>query len=169
MLLNEKGRFFIKDLEQMEEDKANEKIKKRRHAETAGYGRGEEIDSDIEEEEMRKLQGKIKDSRSISKDPSNKFKAANPPVMRKRDAKQQGHIVKSSANLYTSKKGKGDVLKAGTHEPYAYIKLNPEMLNPRKKSQAVASFAGVVSHGKKVDKRTMKRKEGMLAGMSAKQ
>ena len=77
----------------MEEDKANEKIKKRRHAETAGYGRGEEIDSDIEDEEMRKLQGKIKDSRSISKDPSNKFKAANPPVMRKRDAKQQGHIV----------------------------------------------------------------------------
>lgn len=150
----------------MEEDKNNEKIKKRKHAEITGYGPGEEIDSDIEDEEMRKLQGKIKDSRSKSKEPLNKFRQANPTVVRKRDLKSSGHIVKSSADLYKSKKGKGDVLKAGTHEPYAYIKLNPEMLNPRKKSLAVASFAGVVSHGKKIDKRTNKRKEGMLAGMS---
>jgi len=25
------------------------------------------------------------------------------------------------------------MLKAGTHEPYAYIKLNPEMLHPKRK------------------------------------
>lgn len=73
-----------------------------------------------------------------------------------------------SGQSYLSKKGKGDVLRAGTHEPYAYIKLNPEMLNPRKKTQAVNSFAGIVSHGKKLEKRTGKRKEGMLAGMSTK-
>jgi len=42
------------------------------------------------------------------------------------------------------------------------------MLNPKNKSKAVASFAGVVSHGKKIDKRTMKRKDGMLAGLSVK-
>lgn len=73
-----------------------------------------------------------------------------------------------SGQSYLSKKGKGDVLRAGTHEPYAYIKLNPEMLNPRKKTQAVNSFAGIVSHGKKLEKRTGKRKDGMLAGMSTK-
>lgn len=39
----------------MEEDKNNEKINKRKHAEITGYGPGEEIDSDIEDEEMRKL------------------------------------------------------------------------------------------------------------------
>lgn len=88
--------------------------------------------------------------------------------MKKRDAKAAGHIVKASADQYKSSKGKGDVLKPGTHEPYAYIKLNPEMLNPKNKSKAVASFAGVVSHGKKIDKRTMKRKDGMLAGLSVK-
>jgi hypothetical protein len=42
------------------------------------------------------------------------------------------------------------------------------MLNPKKKAQAVGSFAAVVSHGKKTDKRTGKRKEGLLAGMSVK-
>lgn len=53
--------------------------------------------------------------------------------MRKRDAKAAGHIVKSSGDQYKGK-GKGDMLKAGTHEPYAYIKLNPDMLNPKKKA-----------------------------------
>ena len=44
-----------------------------------------------------------------------------------------GHHIKETGEMYRSKKGKGDVLKAGMHEPYAYIRLNPEMLNPRKK------------------------------------
>lgn len=86
VMLNEGGRFLIKDLEQMDEDKANEKIKKRRFAEVTGYGKGEEIDSDIEDEEIRALHGKVKDIRSKSKEPFNKFKAANPLVpMKKRD------------------------------------------------------------------------------------
>jgi hypothetical protein len=88
--------------------------------------------------------------------------------MKKRDLKaDKGHIIKASGDQYKSDKGKGDVLKAGTHEPYAYIKLNPEMLNPKKKHLAVQSFASVVSHGKKTDKRTMKRKSGMLAGLTS--
>lgn len=104
--------------------------------------------------------------------------AVTAPSMKKRDMKgsqkagaagSAGHIVKQSGDVYKSRKGKGDVLKVGTHEPYAYIKLNPEMLNPRKKSQAVQSFSGVVSHGKKLDKRSGKKKEGMLAGLSYKE
>lgn len=60
--------------------------------------------------------------------------------MKKRDMKAKaktntgGHIVKASGSEYSSKKGRGDVLKAGKFEPYAYIRLNPEMLNPRKKN-----------------------------------
>jgi len=97
-----------------------------------------------------------------------------PASGRKRDQKQVkkmgkgpsgGHIFQQSGSVYQSQKGKGDVLKPGQHEPYAYIKLNPEMLNHRKKAQAVQSFASVVSVGKKTDKRTNKRKDGFLAGL----
>ena len=79
-----------------------------------------------------------------------------------------GHIVKYSGEAYKSSKGKGDVLKAGKHEPFAYIKLNPKMLNKRYKEQAVKSFEGVVSHGKKEQKRSGKKSEGLLSGMAFK-
>lgn len=65
--------------------------------------------------------------------------------------------MRESGSQYRSAKGKGDNLKAGQHEPYAYIRLNPAMLNQKKKQQAIQSFAGVVSHGKKADKRTGKK------------
>ena len=62
-------------------------MKKRRRADITGYGPGEKIDSDLEDEEMRSL-GKAKDSRSKSQDPVNKFKAANPNAApKKRDQK----------------------------------------------------------------------------------
>lgn len=32
-----------------------------------------------------------------------------------------GHFEKFSGEAYKSEKGKGDVLKAGQHEPFAYI------------------------------------------------
>ena len=63
------------------------------------------------------------------------------------------------------------MLKVGTHEPYAYFQLNPDMLNPRKKKQAVATFEGVVSHGKKTDKRSGKKAQfanSTFAGVSVK-
>ncbi len=82
-----------------------------------------------------------------------------------------GHRVLASATAYKSDKGRGDVLKAGKHEPYAYYQLNPEMLNPRKRKQAVQTFEDVVSHGKKADKRSGKKQSmasGALAGLSIK-
>lgn len=84
---------------------------------------------------------------------------------------KSGHHHKFSGDEYKSKKGSGDMLKAGKHEPFAYIQLNPEMLNPRKKNQAVKSFTGIVSHGKKLNKRsgsTGKKNEGLLQGMGFK-
>lgn len=89
--------------------------------------------------------------------------------MKAKDKVRGGHRVMQSGSTYKSDKGKGDVLKAGKHEPYAYFQLNPEMLNPRKKKQAVQTFEGVVSHGKKLDKRSGKKiSSGTLAGLAIK-
>lgn len=80
-----------------------------------------------------------------------------------------GHRVVQSGSQYKSDRAQGDVLKAGKHEPYAYYQLNPEMLNPRKKKQAIQTFEGVVSHGKKLDKRASKKiGSGPLAGLTIK-
>jgi len=73
-----------------------------------------------------------------------------------------GHIVKYSASAYKSAKGQGDTLKAGKYEPFAYIQLNPKMLNKRNKTKAIKSFEGVVSHGKKLNKRKGQSEEGGL-------
>ena len=113
-------------------------------------------------EQIAKMQGQS--ASKIIAQRREDLPGSNASMMRKRDVKmlqhkqkQGGHFVKASADAYKSKKGKGDVLKAGQHEPYAYIKLNPEMLNPRKRKEATKSFAPLVSHGKKLDKRTGKK------------
>jgi peroxiredoxin family protein len=46
-------------------------------------------------------------------------------------------------------------LKAGQYEPYAFIKLNPKMMNKRYRDKAVKSFETVVAK-KKTDKRKLK-------------
>lgn len=74
-------------------------------------------------------------------------------MKQKREKKPEGHIVKYSGDSYKSEKGRGDVLKKGRYEPFAYIKLNPKMLNKRYRDKAVESFEGIVSHGKKENKR----------------
>ena len=42
------------------------------------------------------------------------------------------------------------------------------MLNKRNKEKAVKSFEAVVSHGKKIGKRTGKKTDGLLSGMQFK-
>lgn len=51
IMMKEAGKFFIRDLEQTTKDKEDEKAKKRSRADVEGYGDGEEVDSDLEEEE----------------------------------------------------------------------------------------------------------------------
>lgn len=67
-------------------------------------------------------------STNIYKDKSKiqKFRGRNAkPVL--------AHIEKFSGDAYKSKKGKGDVIKAGKLEPFSYIQLNPRLLNKRNK------------------------------------
>ena len=88
--------------------------------------------------------------------------------MKRAKKDEDGHIVQYSGDSYKSQKGQGDVLKKGKYEPFAYIKLNPKMLNKRNRDKAVKSFEGFVSHGKKDNKRQGKKSEGLLAGTTFK-
>lgn len=146
----------------MDKKKMNELKRKRR--DTYGYGSNEDI-SDIEDDDTKKfkptkreskdgnnanlkhadvakLQGqsasavikKLQDDRNNNRGPGGAQKKREEKAKSKTTG---GHRVVASGATYKSDKGKGDVLKAGKHEPYAYYQLNPDMLNPRKKKQAI--------------------------------
>jgi len=83
----------------------------------------------------------------------------------KNDKSKEGHFIKQSGSSFKGKGGKSDILKSGQYEPYAYIKLNPKMINKRFRDKAVKSF-GTVVEKKKQDKR--KVKDGMFAGATIK-
>ena len=51
ILLKDHGKYLIKDLEQIAQDKVKEKLRKRNHQESFGYGDGLYISSDDDEEE----------------------------------------------------------------------------------------------------------------------
>jgi hypothetical protein len=65
-------------------------------------------------------------SKGIFKEKSGvqKFRSSKPAL---------AHFEKFSGDAYKSKKGKGDVIKAGKLEPFSYIQLNPRLLNKRNK------------------------------------
>lgn len=106
----------------------------------------------------QKLATRSDASKGIYKPKSNIQKFRAKPAL--------AHIEKFSGDAYKSKKGKGDVIKAGKLEPFSYIQLNPRLLNKRNKQHAINSFSKVVSFGKKTDKRApSKTGSGMLSGM----
>lgn len=138
VLLKESGKFVIKEIK--EETKKKGMLGKRKR------------DNSQEEADRLKRQ-----KREQSK--------ARAGTMTK--AKEEGvHIVQHSGEQYKSTKGKGDVLKPGKFEPFAYIKLNPASLNKRNRDKAAKSFEGVITSGKKG--RETKKNEGMLKGVSVK-
>ena len=47
----------------------------------------------------------------------------------KESADEAGHFIKNDPSHFRSKVGKSDIIKKGEHDPFAYIKLNPKMLN----------------------------------------
>ena len=131
--MQESGKFVINDLEK----KQREKEEKKEMRKKTGYG----IDSDTDSDDDGAVVGK-KSSRDV-KHELKKFNATKRSAMtagiHKQKSLQQvkrkavGHIEKFSGDAYKSAKGKGDVLKAGKHEPFSYIQLNPRMLNKRHK------------------------------------
>lgn len=115
-------------------------------------GASEDSESANEEDNIAPSQKRLKTSLGGFK---NSKKATDSNLKKKRGrADDDGHITKYSGSAYQSSKGHGDVLKKGKYEPFAYIQLNPKMLNKRNKQKAVQSFEGVISHGKKIGKRS---------------
>ena len=164
-IAQESGKMHIKDLEQDEADKDARRLRRRKD----GYGVDEDTDSDDEKGSSTHPKGqsanalrKLIKSQKASKGASSfvQRKEASSGISKKRPAARStktgrsGHFEKHSGDRYTSAKGKGDVLKAGEHEPFSYIQLNPRLLNKRHRQQAVNSFKKVVSFGKKADKRS---------------
>ena len=149
--------MVIQDLEQMDTDKKKQKELKRKHRDVFGYGSGEEISDDSDDEGganklgKTSLKRKAKDSSNVNvKDlgklqgqsassvikqmeadkkaalakkggPTAGLKGAAGRREQKALAKKGGHRVVQSGDAYKSDKGKGDMLKAGKHEPYAYF------------------------------------------------
>jgi ribosomal RNA-processing protein 12 len=181
IIVKENGKFLIKDLEDEQSNKGKNKALKRVRQEAFGYSdEGSDTDEDMAKDpevwrkKMKELRsGKLKKlGDGVVKSAGDAIKThskGDSKLKNKRQKKDEEHIVKYSANAYKSDKTSGDVLKKGKYEPFPYIKLNPKMLNKRYKDKAVKSFEGIVSTGKKDNKRTAGNKqEGLLSGMTFK-
>ena len=77
---------------------------------------------------------------------NNKVQKRNQNSSQKQRQQQK---EKHTGKEFQSKKAKGDMLKPGQHEPYAYIPLNPKMANKRRQQKAVGQFKNIVSAAKK--------------------
>jgi len=59
------------------------------------------------------------------------------------------NVEKGPGSEYKSKSGKGDVKKAGKHDPFAYIPMSHRALNKRKMLKAKGQFSSVMNSAKK--------------------
>eukprot|EP01104_Vermistella_antarctica_P013122 TRINITY_DN392_c0_g2_i1.p2 TRINITY_DN392_c0_g2~~TRINITY_DN392_c0_g2_i1.p2 ORF type:complete len:154 (+),score=64.21 TRINITY_DN392_c0_g2_i1:670-1131(+) len=57
--------------------------------------------------------------------------------------------LQHSGTDFKSKKGSGDTRKKGKLEPYAYVKLDPAMLNKRHRHKGEDQYKGIVSAAKR--------------------
>jgi len=62
--------------------------------------------------------------------------------------KTNTHFVKFSGEEYKSKKGKGDIIKEGKYEPFAYIKLNPKATQNKNKKNYIKLFEKIMNPSK---------------------
>jgi len=75
--------------------------------------------------------------------------------------KQKGpQKQKQSGEEFSAKKGKGDILKVGKVQPYAYLPLNRTLLNKRKQKKASTQFTNIVNAAKKGAQKGSKRGGG---------
>jgi len=132
--MKESGKMIVKDFEK--EEKAREERRKKRA--TQGYGVDSDTDSDDEgatsglmkkgasarqiKNAMREHRAESLMKRSTQNSAIGKTKS-NVQIARNTFKKggNSGHIEKFSGDAYRSNKGKGDVIKAGQHEPFSYI------------------------------------------------
>nr|XP_040034063.1 RRP12-like protein [Gasterosteus aculeatus aculeatus] len=124
----------------------------------------EEEKKDILEEagvkSKRSLKRKFQDHNSdddMNVQPQHKYKAGGSGIHRSFAGRED------TGTDYKSRKGKGDVMKKGKHDPYAYIPLRKAQLNRRKRAKLQGQFKGMVRgaqkgalSGKKMQKKKRK-------------
>ncbi|KAL8567931.1 hypothetical protein ACOMHN_059053 [Nucella lapillus] len=109
---------------------------------------GEKRDSDhedlddlltmIEGGSDKKRRKRLREEAEREDEPQKKYKPGGRGIHRP--------LTKDSAHgaEYSSKKGAGDVKKAGKHDPYTYVPLNVSNLNKRKQAKLKGQFTGLV-------------------------
>ncbi|KAJ1525453.1 hypothetical protein ONE63_010264 [Megalurothrips usitatus] len=108
----------------------------------------------------RKISGSTDVKSTTTAGPSNKYRAGGGGIHRpvgKAMSVKSGVSAKtgrSSASTafgsdYRSTKAKGDVKKKGAPDPYAYVPLNRDMLNKRKRLKQAGQFKGLVRAARK--------------------
>jgi len=121
-IVQESGKLVINDLEKKQRDKEERKEKRKK----TGYGIDSDTDSDDDTAVVKKGQSSRDVKNEIKKFNASKRSAMSSGIHKQKSMTQikkkvAGHIEKYSADAYKSAKGKGDVLKAGKHEPFSYI------------------------------------------------
>uniref|UniRef100_A0A672PW34 Ribosomal RNA-processing protein 12-like conserved domain-containing protein n=1 Tax=Sinocyclocheilus grahami TaxID=75366 RepID=A0A672PW34_SINGR len=116
------GRLIIKEEEEDDDYKAKERFCGKKNP-------------------KRKMHDDLDDDMDVK--PTMKYKAGGIGIHRPLDRRPE------FGTEYKSKKGKGDVKKAGKCDPYAYVPLKKAQLNRRKKAKLQGQFKGMVRGAKK--------------------
>ena len=136
-----KGKLIVKDLEKEMHDNKLAKKKKRETTNVDESNNKNVITKDIEklmkDTKMKKVQNVHKDKEELLHDESDDDDYESKSKSRKRikidnnnnHTKGSGHYVKYSGDEYKNKKGKGDKIIKGKHDPFTYIQLNPKSLS----------------------------------------
>jgi len=140
--INSEGKLIIND-----DDSDEDHQKKRRF--TSGLD-----DSDSDEETFDNIVSNNKKRKIGSEAGSMKSGKSSTGVSMKSGYTTGGSGIHRDTNKdpgseYRSKKGRGDVKKAGKHDPYAYIPMSHKALNKRKMAKAKGQFSSVISAAKK--------------------
>jgi len=142
--INSDGRLIIKDEDSDEEDN-----KKRKSTGLDSDSDEEETFESLVSNKKRKFSsetgsmksGKTAMSGISGKSAFSKYTTGGSGIHR--------DLKNDPGSEYRSKKGHGDVKKAGKHDPYAYIPMTHKALNKRKQAKAKGQFSSVINAAKK--------------------
>ncbi|XP_022336615.2 RRP12-like protein isoform X1 [Crassostrea virginica] len=103
---------------------------------------------------------KVEDLGSDDEGPAPKYKAGGHGIHRP-IAKSKASAPSKPGSEYRARKAGGDIKKQGKPDPYAYLPLNFQSLNKRKKAKMSGRFTNLVKGARKGAKKGSKRKKLM--------
>ncbi|KAL3864636.1 hypothetical protein ACJMK2_006301, partial [Sinanodonta woodiana] len=123
----------------------------------------DELDDLLATLEGARDSGKIKQKKRKLEDLGSdeedvKYKAGGRGIHRPLDVHQDKKISDYGAE-YRAKKARGDVKKKGKPDPYAYVPLNRQQLNKRKRAKLEGQFGNLVRGARKGASKGQKAKK----------